>query len=128
RRREHPAEVPQHGVDHDGSSPVSRRWTNAASSMIGTPSDSALVSLEAPGDSPTTTAVVDLDTLPGDLPPRDLMAASASSRVKPASVPVTTMDLPASTCDVGSTGSGPTKLTPAARRRSMISRLRSSRK
>ena len=31
---------------------------------------SALVTFDAPGLSPTTTAVVFFDTLPGDLPPR----------------------------------------------------------
>ncbi|MEZ5178567.1 MAG: hypothetical protein R2746_09880 [Acidimicrobiales bacterium] len=36
---------------------------------------------DAPGDAPTTTAVVFADTDPGDLPPRLVMAASASSRV-----------------------------------------------
>src|SRR5690606_40453419 len=50
-----------------GSSPVSSRCSNAASSRIGTPSSSALVSLEAPGPSPTTSAVVFFETLPGDL-------------------------------------------------------------
>ena len=47
----------------------------------GTPSSVALVSLEAPGSAPTTTAVVFFETLPGDLPPRALMASSASSRL-----------------------------------------------
>ena len=51
-----------------------------ASSRIGTPSSSAFVSFAAPGASPTTTAVVFFDTLPGDLPPRALIASSASSR------------------------------------------------
>ena len=45
------------------------------------PSSSALVSFDAPGPSPTTTAVVFFDTLPGALPPRDLMASSVSLAV-----------------------------------------------
>ncbi len=48
--------------------------------MMGTPSSSALVSFDAPGPSPTTSAVVFLETLPGDLPPRALIAASICSR------------------------------------------------
>src|SRR5690606_39248717 len=80
RAREDAPEVEHHGIDHPGSSPVSSRCSNPASSRIGTPSSSALVSLAAPGDSPTTTAVVFLDTEPGLLPPRDVMAVSASSR------------------------------------------------
>ena len=51
--------------------------------------------LAAPGASPTTTAKVFFDTVPGDLPPRAWMASSASSRVKPGTVPVTTTDFPA---------------------------------
>ena len=56
-------------VGHEALSPVSSKASKAASSRIGTPSSSALVSLAAPGPSPTTTAVVFFDTLPGDLPP-----------------------------------------------------------
>ena len=65
------------------------------------------------------------DTLPGDLPPRALMAASASSRAEASSVPVTTT--------VTGERLGPgrrrrrrrpsTKLSPAARSRSISSRL-----
>ena len=82
--------VLRRGLISRRSSPVSRSLWNPASSSTGTPSSSALVTFDAPGPSPTTTAVVFPDTLPGDLPPRALMAASASSRVKPSSVPVTT--------------------------------------
>ncbi len=78
-----------------GSSPVSRRASKAFSSRMGTPSSSALVSLAWPGSAPTTTAVVFFDTLPGDLPPRTLIASSAASRDRPSSVPVTTIDMPA---------------------------------
>ena len=78
-----------------------------------------MVSFEAPGPSPTTTAVVFFETLLGDLPPWALMTASASSRVKPASVPVTTTACPASVW--GASGaSGPSKLTPDSRSFSMI--------
>ena len=45
-----------------------------ASSSTGTFSSSALVTLAWPGASPTTTAVVFFDTLPGDLPPRSVIA------------------------------------------------------
>ena len=65
---------------YSGSSPVSRRWSKPSSSRIGTPSSWALVILLAPGDSPTTTANVLALTLPGLLPPRALIASSASSR------------------------------------------------
>ena len=51
------------------------------------PSDSALVSFEVPGPSPTTRAKVLADTEPGDFPPRPVMAASASSRLKPVERP-----------------------------------------
>ena len=54
-----------------------------------------LVNFDAPGDSPNTTAKVFFDTLPGDFPPRAMIASSASSRVRPSRVPVTTTDLPA---------------------------------
>ena len=47
----------------------------------GTPTCSALVTLLAPGLSPTTRAYVLALTLPGLLPPRATIAASASSRV-----------------------------------------------
>ncbi len=105
--------------------PVSRSCTNPFSSMIGTPSSSAFVSLEAPGPSPTTSAVVFLETLPGDLPPRALIAASTCSRVKPSSVPVTTTVRSARVCGTSST-SGPSRFTPAARSRSSTSRWASS--
>ena len=68
-------------IGGQGSSPVARRRANACSSRIGTPSFSALVSLDAPGDAPLTTAVVLPDTLPGDRPPRAVIAAAASSRL-----------------------------------------------
>ena len=59
-------------------------------------------------------------TLPGLLPPRATIAASASSRVYPSSVPDTTTDLPASTCGAfGVRGTGTPKSTPAARSFSM---------
>ena len=45
--------------------------------MIGTSSDSALVILLAPAESPTTSANVLLLTLPGLFPPRDAIAAEA---------------------------------------------------
>src|SRR6202022_5185872 len=97
-----------------GSSPDASSWANWPSSRIGTPASVALVSLAAPGSAPTTTAVVFLDTLPGALPPRSLIASSAASRDQPSRVPVTTMDIPASTW--GNDGAdGPAKLTPAAR-------------
>ena len=54
------------------------------------PSSVAFASFEAPGSSPTTSAYVRLDTLPGDLPPRALMASAASSRLWPGTEPVTT--------------------------------------
>ena len=65
----------------------------------GRPSSSAFVSLAAPGASPTTTAVVFFDTLPGALPPRVLDRLFGVFAAKPSSsVPVTTIDLPSSTC------------------------------
>jgi hypothetical protein len=84
-----------------------------------------LVTFDAPGSAPTTTAVVFFDTPPGDFPPRPLMAASASSRVKSSSVPVTTIDMPTRFCG-RSDVSGPTKFTPAARNFSMTARFASS--
>ena len=68
--------------------------------MISTPSCSALASL-VPGLSPASTYVVFLDTLPVTLPLRAVIAAAASSRVKPSSVPVRT-------------NVSPTKRAPAA--------------
>ena len=65
-------------------------WTSGT----GTPSSVALVSFEAPGSAPTTTAVVFLDTLPGLFPPWALIASAAASRLNPSSVPVTTTDRP----------------------------------
>ena len=64
-----------------GSSPVARRCSKAVSSSTGTPSFSARLSLEAPGEAPATTAVVAPDTLPGVRPPRAAMTAAASSRL-----------------------------------------------
>ena len=55
----------------------------------------AWVSLEAPGDAPATTAAVAPDTLPGERPPRWMMAVEASSRLKSWRVPVTTIAIPA---------------------------------
>ena len=96
----------------------------AASSMIGTPAASALVTLLAPGLSPATRAKVLALTLPGLVPPRATTSAAASSLDHPASVPVTTTALPARTCGPTSTGSGTTpKSTPAARSRSTNARL-----
>ena len=88
---------------------------------MGTPSSVALVTLALPGASPTTTAVVFFDTLPGALPPRDVMASSAPSRLKPSSVPVTTIDVPASVCGAVGSSTRP-KSTPAARSFSMTAR------
>ena len=62
-----------------GSWPVSRSRSKPSSSSTGIPRSAALESLAPPGSDPTTTAVVFWDTLPGALPPRDLIAASASS-------------------------------------------------
>ncbi len=81
-----------------GNSPVRRSSSNCNPSRTGTPSCSALASLASPGAVPTTNANVRLDTVPGDFPPRSVMAASASSRVYPSRVPVTTTDLPARVC------------------------------
>src|SRR5690606_15734455 len=69
---EHPSEVEHHCLHRHvpppvGISPVSNSSSNSAAPTIGTPSASALVTLDAPGSSPTTTAKVFLDTLPGDL-------------------------------------------------------------
>ena len=48
---------------------------------MGIPNVSALVTLDAPGLSPTTRAVVFFDTDPGDFPPRLVTASSAVSLV-----------------------------------------------
>ena len=45
------------------------------------PSSSAFLSFAAPGASPTTSTKVFFDTLPGDVPPRAMIASSAPSRV-----------------------------------------------
>ena len=50
------------------------------------PRSSALFNLLAPGDSPTTSTNVFFDTLPGDLPPRAMIASSAPSPVAAAGV------------------------------------------
>ena len=55
----------------------------------------AWVSLDAPGDAPATTAAVAPDTLPGERPPRWMMAVEGSSRLKFRRVPVTTIARPA---------------------------------
>ena len=60
-----------------------------ASSSTGTPSFSALASLE-PGDAPATTYDVFLDTEPVTLPPAAMIRSWASSRVRSGSVPVST--------------------------------------
>ena len=74
--------------------PVSRSRSKPSSSRSGIPRSAALESFAPPGSAPTTTAVVFWETLPGALPPRDLIAASASSRDQRCSVPVTTTDMP----------------------------------
>ena len=105
------------------SSPVSSSRSKASSSICGTPSSVALASLAPPGSLPTTTAVVFCDTLPGAFPPRDFIAASATSRDHRSRVPVTTTDLP--TRFWGRAGApGPSKLRPASLRRSTTCRLR----
>ncbi len=67
-----------------------------------------------PGPLPTTSAVVFFETLPGDFPPRALMASAAPSRLNPVNVPLTTTDAPSSVRST-STGAGPSIVTPAAR-------------
>src|SRR5439155_1549375 len=108
----------------DPGSPVSSSRSKASSSMTGTPSSSAFDSFAEPGSSPTTTYDVFFDTLPGDAPPRALMASTAASRECRSSVPVTTTDFPASVW--GRSGAeGPARLTPAVRSLSTTTRLRS---
>ena len=70
-----------------------------------------------PGLSPTTTAVVFLDTLPAALPPRARMASLASSRLKPSSDPVTTTLNPSSVRGTEASRSSAIR-TPAAFHRS----------
>src|SRR5208283_2722795 len=81
---------------HPSSSPVSKSVSKDAASRTGVPSSSAFLSLLAPGASPTTSAKVFFDTLPGDVPPRATIASSAPSRVYPGTAPVTTTAFPAS--------------------------------
>src|SRR5690606_31965171 len=89
---EHPAEVEDHRlrahppspppvVVPSGSSPVSSRCSKPSAGTTGTPSSAALATFDAPGESPTTSAKVFFETLPGDLPPRALMASWAPSRL-----------------------------------------------
>src|SRR5262249_46881958 len=77
------------------SGPASRRVRSPGSSSLGTPSATALSYLE-PGLSPATTKSVFFDTEDATLPPRPVTASLASSRVRPASVPVITTVTPAS--------------------------------
>src|SRR5664280_1848709 len=111
-------------------SPVSRSSANRAPSTTATPTCSALVTFDAPGATPTTRANVLFDTLPGDLPPRAMIACSASSRVYPSRPPVTTTDLPVRVwARLGDAPSAPppgsTSVTPALRSRSTTERFTS---
>ena len=69
------------------------RRNASAPGRTGTSSCTALSYLE-PGDSPTTTKEVFFDTEPATLPPREVIASAAESRVKPSSEPVTTTRQP----------------------------------
>ena len=55
-----------------------RRVSNWASLRIGISSSSALVTFDAPGSLPTTSAKVLFETEPGALPPRSVIAVLAS--------------------------------------------------
>ena len=71
--------APDDDPAHPGSSPVSSNASKEAAATVGTPTSSAFLSLLAPGASPTTRANVFFDTLPGDVPPRAVIASSAPS-------------------------------------------------
>ena len=94
----------------------------------GTPSCSAFWSFD-PGMAPATTAEVFFETEPVTLPPRVSIAALASSRLKPSSVPVTTTVTPASRSLAGPpSGSGSASRTPAASSLATSRRLSSIRR
>ena len=75
---------------------------------------SAFFNLLAPGDSPTTSTNVFFDTLPGDLPPRAMIASSAPSRVYSGTAPVTTTVLPCSVCGRAAAPAAPPSFPAAA--------------
>src|SRR4029453_17829446 len=79
------------------SGPSSSSTASPSASSTGTPSCRALSYFD-PGDSPTTTNDVFFDTELDTLPPRDWMAAVASSRGYTSVVPVTTKLSPARLC------------------------------
>src|SRR4029450_10072987 len=80
------------------SEPRSNKTSKASAPLsTGTFSSTALSYFD-PGDSPTTTKLVFFDTEPATLPPRDVMASTAESRVYPSREPVTTIDRPVSVC------------------------------
>src|SRR5699024_6419865 len=86
------------------SAPCSSRTAKPSASRIGRFRLTALSYLD-PGESPTTTKSVFLDTEEADLPPRDTIASVIESRVQPGSDPVVTIDRPVRVCSCCSPGS-----------------------
>ena len=107
---------------------LASRASSPASSSTRTPSRSAVASL-LPADSPATTQLVLRDTEDVADAPSALTLPSASRRVIVARAPVMTKVCPFQGSAAASTGARSCRsLTPAARRPSIVSRLRASAK